>query len=362
MILNTPLLFSINAFDPNYAHTFEFSYSGVQAVSNRAIITDNSTQVEVYNKNQVGMRLNHVLPPNTLEAGKSYLIQIQVYDSDGNFSNLSDPMLFYCFTTPQFYFSNINSGSVISEANLTLNLNYIQEEEESLNEYKYNVYNSIKELIYSSDSFYTDKDLCHTIYDLKNDSVYYICATGNTVHGIEVTTGMIEIIIKYNNVPSNILFQAINDRKTGGIILKTNIVSVDYEILNDNYTIEDSQVKLIDNVLTYKFDTVSDFSLVIRAKQLPLGKFCWSTDGSICISIEYIVNKYYCHLRVHNDCVIYDVFKLIIGACLVDSSGNIISDTNGKYISISVDYDPKLMVTFNLCRKNNIYDINATYT
>lgn len=363
MTLNTPLLFSVNAFDPSYSHTFEFAYSGIQAVANRAIITDNATQTEVYNRKQDGLRLNHVVPANILKAGKSYLIQIQVYDADGNFSNLSEAMLFYCFTTPQFYFSNVNNEDVISEANLTLKLNYSQEENELLNEYKYYIYDAMKELIYTSDSFFTDNDLSHTIYDLKNDNIYYVRAIGTTTHGINLDTGMLQIAIKYNTIPANISFEVINDNKKGCIVFKTNIVTVGYETLNDNYTIDNGLVKLFDNTLTYEVASEGDFCLIIKAKQLPIGKFCWTTDESISISIECIANKYYCHLCVNNGELRYDVFKTIVGAYIVDSSGNTLINSDKHYISIvdAENYDSDSMIVFQLYRKNNIYDITASY-
>ena len=89
MTLNTPSIYAVDAFDPSYSHTFNFSYSGTQTTSNRAIIIDSETQEEVYNVKQDGLKLNHVLPANTLTAGKSYIIQIQVYDANDNYSNLS---------------------------------------------------------------------------------------------------------------------------------------------------------------------------------------------------------------------------------------------------------------------------------
>lgn len=339
MTLNTPLLYSVSAFDPSYEHTFEFTFSGPQVVSNRAIITDNDTQTEVYNVKQDGLKLNHVLPANTLEAGHSYLIQVQVYDIDGNSSDLSSAVLFYCFTTPRFYFSNVNSGDTVSSANLELKLSYEQAETETLNEYKYYLYDITGEAIYASDSFYTESDMIHTIYGLENDCVYYVRSIGKTAHGMNIDTGMIEIIARYISYASNVAFKAENDSSTGCITLKIDIIAVDFEIENENYSIENGIVDLSDNTLTYMIDVENDFYMVLKAQQLPLGDFCWTTDKNIVLSIKNISDKYYAHLAVAGTSVGYNIFKAI--------DENYLSDDT--------------IIVFQLYRKNNVYDLEITY-
>lgn len=364
MVLNTPTIYAVSAFDPSYAHTFEFSYYGTQAISNRAIITNRETQEEVYNAKQDGLKLNHVIPSNTLQAGNSYIIQIQVYDANGNYSNLSNGVLFYCYSTPQFYFSNINDGDTISSANFELKLSYIQSENEKINEYRYYLYDLTKELIYTSDSYYTEKNFSHIIYGLRNDYIYYIRAVGKTAHNMDIDTGIIQINVKYRTYDSNVAFEAINDRKTGCIIFRTNIVSVGYKIENDNYTIENGTVTLSGNTLTYETGINGDFALIVKAKQLPIGEFLWITNHSISVSICNICNNYYCRLLVNDNGIKYDILKPISGAAVTDSNGNILSDSNKQYISItdSSQYDSENMIVFEIYRENNRYQLNASYT
>jgi len=339
MTLNTPLLYSVSAFDPSYEYTFEFEYSGAQVVSNRAIITDNDTQTEVYNVMQEGLKLNHILPSNTLEAGHSYLIQIQVYDRDGNYSDLSSAVLFYCFSTPRFYFSNVNSGDVVSFADLELRLSYEQAETETLNEYKYYLYDVTGEAIYTSNSFYTESDMIHTIYGLKNDYVYYIRAIGKTAHGMNIDTGMIEITTNYISIASNVAFKAENDSSTGCVKLKIDIVAIDFELANENYSIKNGIVDLKDNILTYNIDVENDFYMVLKAQQLPIGDCCWTTDKNIVLSIENISDKYYAHLAITGTGTGYNIFKAI----------------NENYLSNDA------IIVFQIYRKNNIYDLEITY-
>ena len=67
--LNTPIVNWSPAFDPAFSHTFTFSYTGNQAVKNRAVIYDNDTYENVYDQIQEGLKLDHVLPSNTLASG-----------------------------------------------------------------------------------------------------------------------------------------------------------------------------------------------------------------------------------------------------------------------------------------------------
>ena len=69
-ILQTPSINAIQAFDPAYDKNIYFVYSDNQSVKNRAVVTDNTTGTIVYDRIQNDMRLYHVIPSETLVAGK----------------------------------------------------------------------------------------------------------------------------------------------------------------------------------------------------------------------------------------------------------------------------------------------------
>lgn len=353
MTLSTPQIYSVNAFDPSYSYSFNFSYSGTQAEANRAIIIDNETQTEVYNVKQDGLKLSHILPANTLQSGKSYLIQIQVYDANDNSSDLSDAVLFYCFKTPILRFLNLQGGDVITSANYELELAYTQPEGEVLNEYRYYLYDITKKLVYSSDSYYTDADMKHTIYGLKNETAYYVRAIGKTTHGMDADTGLVEIIIKYSNVVSNFGFEAINDKNTGCIILKTNIITVNFSIENENYTITNGTVDLKNNTLIYQVSIPSEFCMALKAIRLPMGTFCYSEFGNskMFLSVKYIANKYYCHLLVKQDDIEYNLYKLLPDTAAIENGDVIVADKDGNKKTIAIE----------IYRENNLYDMNVIY-
>jgi hypothetical protein len=233
----------------------------------------------------------------------------------------------------------VNSGDTVSSANLELKLSYEQAEAETLNEYKYYLYDRTREVIYSSDSFYTENDMIHTIYGLENDCEYYVRAIGKTAHEMNIDTGMVKIIARYINYASNVAFKAENDSATGCVTLKIDIIAVDFEIENENYSIENGIVDLTDNTLTYMVNVENDFYMVLKAQPLPLGDFCWTTDKNIVLSIKNISDKHYAHLTVAGTGTGYNIFKTI--------------DEN--YLS-----NDKIIV-FQIYRKNNIYDLQISY-
>ena len=101
-----PILYNIEAFDANNPKTFQFIWNGNQSFGNRLYIYENGTKL-VYSKPDTTMQLKHTLPANTLVNGVSYTAKVIVIDIDGTESELSDPILFSCFTTPTFTFDNI---------------------------------------------------------------------------------------------------------------------------------------------------------------------------------------------------------------------------------------------------------------
>ena len=131
-ILQTPSIEAIQSFDPAFDATINYYYEDNQQYKNTIVITDNETSTVVYDKTEDSMRLFVTIPANTLTVGKQYLAQVQVYDIDGNYSNLSDAVLFYCFTTPTLSFVGISDNDVYRNASIELTLSYSQEQNEDI--------------------------------------------------------------------------------------------------------------------------------------------------------------------------------------------------------------------------------------
>lgn len=361
-ILETPSVLPIIPFDPKSEKTIEFYYTDNQPIKNRVIITDNMTSNIIYDKKQDSMRLYVTIPANTLSSGKQYLIQIQVFDADENSSNLSEPILFYCYSNPLFSFDNINNGMIYRNASVNLLLNYSQKENEQLKCFQFFKYSYDKSLLSSSDMFYSSSLLSYSFYELKNNTTYFFRATGETMNGMYLDTGYIEVHIQYNVVPANIAFQVENIYKDGYIQLTTNIKSIGYELENGNYTLNDGLLTLSNNSLIYNegFEIDNDFSLFIEAKKLPLGKFFTTNDDNISMSIINVCDMYYCKLSIKESDLSFHVS--LPKARLSTDNGDLIVTDDGRQIEIiNTSYDNNDFVVFEVKRINGYYSLNAYY-
>ena len=362
-ILQTPSINTITSFDPQYDATVSFVYNDNQIIKNRAIIIDNEANVVVYDATELTMRLQHTIPAGKLVAGKQYLIQIQVFDSDGNSSNLSESVLFYCFTTPTFYFSNINNGDVYKTANITLDLVYEQPEGEVLKNFQFLQYSSDKIPTNSSSVLYSSSSLHYTFHGLINNSVYYFRAIGETSHGMILDTGYISISIAFDTIPANLAFSAENNYKYGYIDLRLNIINIGYEIENDNYTLQDGLLTLINNSLSYNkgFNVDEDFSLFVEAKQLPVRKFLTTNDNEFTLSIVKIFNEYYCQLNVKNSAFVKYIELPNASLTSSDDESAITTVYDDVIQVINEEYESDTLIVFEVKRINGYYSLNVYY-
>lgn len=360
-ILQTPQIKYIDAFDPSYSYDVTFLYDDNQSVKNRLVLTDNETSSVVYDKMQIGMRLSHTIPENTLIAGKQYIAQIQVFDSDNNISNLSEQILFYCFSTPTFVLQGLENEAVINKATLSVTLNYSQTENESIKSYQFFLYNLDNSVRSNSDILYSSASSNYIFYDLKNERSYYIRCVGETSHGMKLDTGLIRFNVKFVLIPANIVFEVKNHEKDGTISLFSGIIDIGYDLDNENYTLCDGLVTFNNNKITYNkgFSIDSDFILHVEAKLLPLGtNFLQLNYGELSLSIRDICGLYYCCLNG----VEVSQFAELPKARIVTSTNEYITTSNGKVLQlINADYENDDLVVFELKRVSGLYGLSAYY-
>lgn len=362
IILQTPSIAAIQPFDPLYAKDIDFYYEDNQPYKNRVVVTNNQTSAVIYDKTQESMRKYVTIPANTLTAGIQYLIQVQVFDVDGNYSNLSEPILFYVFSTPLLSFKNLIDGQIYRNASIELSLSYSQVQSEEIKYYQYGLYTEDKISISSSDSIYSSALSPYTFYGLKNNTKYYLRAYGETINGMTMDTGYLAINIQYEAIPANIGFDIHNIYDKGYISIETNILSVGYELDNDNYEFKDGCLTLKNNSLTYNegFNIDDDFSLFISAKKLPLGRFFRIPDNSISLHIVKICNTYYCRLFVKDSELV--MCAALPKARISTNNGEYIVTEDGKQIEIiDTSYDDDEFVVFELKRVKGIYSLNVYY-
>lgn len=365
-ILLTPLLQSQPPFDPRDSRTFPFAYDGNQVFRNRLVITDNETLKDVYDDVQIGMKLNHTVPAGTLSSNRQYLAKVKVYDDSGNESEFSSPIKFYCFTTPEFYFQDLASDNTIHCANLNVTLSYSQPENEPIQQYRFELYQNDRTLLYTSNVFYGN-ELTHTFYGLKNNETYYIRAVCVTQHGMSADTGFIKINVEYVMIPANVIFKAENNYDNGYISLESGIIDIGYTVDNDNYSFAGGEVTLTDNRVTYNsgFEIPDDFCVYLKARKLPLGDtfFIMPQDnGDIGLSIVKICREFYCRLSVPSPAGVYTRYAPLPRAVLADENNALITDTQDACIMLTgCDYFDGYVTVFELKRKNGFYSLKTYY-
>lgn len=365
--LNTPIIDIINTFDPNYQHSFSFSYLGNQAVSNRAIIIDLDSNETIYDKIQDGLKLNHTIGANVLLPGKKYTIQIQVFDIDGNSSNLSESVLFYCYSTPEFYFSNIQNGGTIAEANYTFQLVYQQNEEEDYQESVIYLYNYEKTEIARTNTIYSYDAMSYDIHGLKNNTTYFIRSIGKTLHGFNLDTGYIKFNVAYSIIPANILFTVENNYKTGQLMLRTNIIDIGYEFENDKFEITNKELHIPENTLTYHIKIPNEFTIIARARHLSPASFLWLSDENkhklLDLSLVYTDDKYLAKLVVYHQLSDTVLYREIDSAVIETLDNQTIVTDQGHMLRIieKDNYNPEQILVFKIYKKGNYYDLNIFY-
>lgn len=218
-----PVLYLVSAFDATKDFTFSFIYPYGSLQDNTILIKDSSNNNEIYRNKVITKQLRQIVPANTLNNGKVYTVQVQVTDSSGDTSAFSDPITIYCFTEPEFSFTNISNEQTLTSSYYKFNLSYVQIENELLNQYTIILYNSNKTEIMNTGSLYNTDDLSYTFYNFINKDFYYIRAIGTTVHNMIIDTGYIYFNIMYQTPPVQTLLGLENLPSAGAVRISPNI-------------------------------------------------------------------------------------------------------------------------------------------
>lgn len=264
--MSKPILYQTAsyAFDAAKDHDFEFQYSGPQAFSNTLIIRNNETNEIVYHAAQTTMQQRHTLPAGSLSNGVLYNVCVFTTDRDGINSELSDPLIFYCYSTPSFDV-NITENQVISDSSYQVAVSYAQDDEEPLQSYQVTLYNTSKQALYTSPVRY-DTALPVSINSLEDNASYYIRATGETVNHMALDTGYVFFMVKYIQPNYYSFLVAENNRGAGVIDLTSFIVSIEGRTLDgtDPQFLEGDLADTINGseiVFDHGFQISSDFLL-----------------------------------------------------------------------------------------------------
>lgn len=364
-ILPTPTLSLISTFDPSKNNNIYFSYNGNQIKKKRIVIIDNKTFKTILDNTQLGMKLCYDLPANTIKTGQ-YTAQIQVFDFDGNSSELSQPVLFYCYSTPSVSFSNFTDK--INKSSINLSLSYTQAENDSVKEFAFYLYDLQKKIVTKSNNFYSLNDSSYTFLGLKNLTTYYVQCKGTSLHNMDFDTGLCEINVNYIVQPNNMLLRLSNNKCEGYIQVDCNIIDVGYIIEGGKPEFKNGEVILDNKKVTYisGFDFSDNFSMFVKARKIPLDTtfFGYTTSsGNVELSIKKIALNYYCVLRADSVIGSYYRYVKLPNIMIIDENSNQIIDENSNVISSQVTINDinNYIIVFEVKRKNNLYNLKAYY-
>lgn len=248
--LTQPILNPIAAFDATQAQAITFVViGGAQVIGNRLVISDNQTGAEVYNQLQSTMKLEHLVPANTLANGGYYNAVVYTIDSGNNESEASTAIPFYCYSQPSLTIDNIPTTETIENGTYKFTGNYLQQENELLNSYQYTLYDSNRDILSQSPLIYynTDPTLSYTFVGMSNDTSYYIELSGETINGTKITSGLRYFTVRYIQPASFAICDLVNNCENGYIQISSNIVAIDGKSNPDPpIYIDDKEVDLRD--------------------------------------------------------------------------------------------------------------------
>lgn len=310
-----PVVYLIPSFDSSYGSIIKFSWLGNQPVSNTLRIKNNTTNVIVYERTQTTMKLEHVIPATSgLVNGTLYNASVKITDSNGTDSEWSDILLFYCFTTPIFQI-NIEPNQIIQAQTYGVDVTYTQPEGELLQSYRVRVYNSDDAIVYDSNTRYILDTV--RITNLQDNNHYSILATGETINGMALSTGRIDFSADFIKAEAYFVCELQNMYDTGGIYIKSNIVSVEGYSDSEVTYIDNTIADLTNNVVHFNrgFSITDGFSLLLKGSRFEVGESILRlSGGSEVVTVDYkydaISKTYYFELHAIYGSTNYMITKI----------------------------------------------------
>lgn len=255
MALTRPTLLAMAAFDATQEQIFSFAVTGTSAqiVANQLTIRNNDTNDIVYQEKQESFKYEHIVNPNELTNGTYYNAIISVFDADGNESPTSIPIQFWCYTEPVIQFTNIPVSGIVTNASFNFQFSYTQAENEPLNSYVMNLYNSSQVQISTSGIQYADNGTPpyngnYTFTGFENNTVYYVQLTGTTTEGTIISTILQQFTVQYTKPDLFTLVQLANNCDEGYVSITSNIILIEGSSSPDPPTyINDQEIDLTED-------------------------------------------------------------------------------------------------------------------
>lgn len=344
--MGKPIVNYIPVFDADIGYTFTFSYNGNQYNRIRILILNSITNASIIDKTVDSMKNSYTITPSDyqtnklLENGKSYTLQIAVGDAK-EMSSMSDKVNFTCYSNPTVHFAELNESSEnrISSGYYAAIINYSQKQNRKLKEYKFELYDNLKHLVESSDLVnYSGNAISYTYRNLENNFTYYLRFIGQTVDGVKIETGYVELYTSYI-APSFAAFKVKCNELGGYIQCSTNIISIDGVLKEGNYSISNGVLDITNGTIIYNegFMIDSDMMVGITVSDMvdnePILKMWNDAGDSVSLSHHIYETKHILKLEATNGYKQYIVYS------------DLFNLNKGQQITVYIK------------RENNLYDL-----
>lgn len=260
------VIHTIRPFNALIGTTINFAWDGNQIFKIKCSIKDNETGSIVYTNTIDSMKSSYLLSGNIgLVNGKYYVANITVFDSNGVESEASPTGVpFYCYSTPTFKLS-INQDDIIRSSTYKVTLKYAQTENEEIDFYNISLYSYQNTSLQTSGNIYDTSELSYVISGLENATQYYIRATGETIHGYALDTGLILFTTDYIQSTVFSTLELNNRPENGCIEVKSNILSAEGVPEKEVVYLDGTKADLRDNSVTFDiaFIVQGDFEKVL---------------------------------------------------------------------------------------------------
>lgn len=232
MALTTPILYTQVAFDASKDQAFKFNVIGGDQVTGATItIKDNASLVTAYTGTSTSFAYSITVPAGSLANGHYYQASIVTHNAAGESSQPSNTIQFYCYSAPTFTFSNLPSTHIINNASYVFDVTYNQTEGETLNAYRFDLYDNTGILLSTSGSKYVSSSglpliVSYTFSGFEDKTIYGIQCTGTTVNGTLVDTGLVTISVQYETARGYSYLYLTNNCEDGNITIESNVVGI----------------------------------------------------------------------------------------------------------------------------------------
>ena len=231
MSLVKPIINEIAAFDATVGTTVTFLANGgdqVYANKIKVVLNDGNETTAYESPKTVTYELKNTIPPNVLQNGQYYKINVITYDVLGNTSPPSNYQPFYCYKTPLLTL-NISNGQTIRTPNTQIVLTYNQAQGEKVDYAQIDLYNGSGVLISSSGNLYNSDypplTFKHDVFGLENHSQYYVQGTTVSINGTVTQTDRVLFYTNFDTIIDENTLTATLDSCNGYVNLHSSIVS-----------------------------------------------------------------------------------------------------------------------------------------